>query len=114
MANPQAGAHGQWLREQRQARGWSIQQMTRKLREAAALAGDTLPEADCLGTMIRRWEKGGGVSERYQLHYCRVFQIRPGHFGGTPASDTGDDHEPFRVVYVIIVLRTCSATCTEG
>ena len=31
MTKPHPGAHGQWLREQRQARGWNIQQMARKL-----------------------------------------------------------------------------------
>ena len=110
---PQTSAHGQWLRDQRQARGWNIQQMARKLREAAKAAGDIAPQSECLATMIRRWEKGGGVSERYQLHYCRAFQIPPHHFGSTPAADaapgesaaksTARDREPATVVLIIVV-----------
>ena len=57
MMIPRSGGHGPWLREQRQAQGWNIQQMARKLRETAALAGDTLPQNDCLATMVRRWER---------------------------------------------------------
>src|SRR6185437_15427330 len=62
-------AHGQWLRQQRQAQGWSISQMRRKLREAAKAKGDTLPDNECLAVMIHRWENGrSGISERYRLH----------------------------------------------
>jgi hypothetical protein len=110
---PRTGAHGQWLRGQRQARGWTIGQMARNLRAAAALAGDTVPGDDCLAVMIRRWEKGSGISERYQIHYCRAFQIPPRHFGGTlppeaapgePSPDSSAcDHEPVIVVLVIVV-----------
>ena len=115
MTNPQVGAPGQWLREQRQTRGWSIQQMARNLRDTAALAGDTLPPNDCLTTMIRRWEKGGGVSERYRLHYCHAFQIPPGQFGGTPAPETAPgepaaksttcNHEPRTVVLIVVAVE---------
>ena len=56
--------------------------------------------------MIRRWEKGGGVSERYQLHYCRTFQIPPPpHFGGMPGSGEGDDHEAIRFVFVFVLSK---------
>ncbi|HUC59282.1 MAG TPA: hypothetical protein VMA95_17910 [Streptosporangiaceae bacterium] len=113
MTTPHTGGHGQWLRGQRQARGWNIRQMARKLRETAARAGDTLPQNDCLATMIRRWEKGNGISERYQLHYCHAFQIPPRHFGSTPPSEAApgepapnsaaSDHEPVTVVLIIIV-----------
>ena len=110
MASPHAGARGQWLREQRQARGWNIQQMVRKLRETGALAGDTLPRNDCLVTTIRRWEKGNGISERYQFHYCHVFQIPPRHFGGMPAPDNAArDHQPARVVLIIVVSASGQA-----
>ncbi len=56
--------------------------MRRQLREAAKTAGDTLPGNECLGVMIRRWEKdSGGVSERYRMHYCKAFQIPLDEFG---------------------------------
>jgi hypothetical protein len=73
---------GQWLRDQRQARGWSVPQMRRQLREAAEAAGDKLPGNDALSVMIHRWEDDrSGISERYQLHYCRAFEMPPGSFG---------------------------------
>ncbi len=63
--------------------------MRRRLRKAAQSAGDTLPGNECLGVMIRRWEKGtGGVSERYRLHYCKAFQIPIDQFGySRPAAE---------------------------
>lgn len=76
---------GQWIRMQRQARGWSVPELRRHLREAAKKAGDSLPSNDCLGVMIRRWEKeDGGVSERYRMHFCRVFDVPLDSFGTAP------------------------------
>lgn len=70
---------------QRQARGWSVPEMRRHLREAAREAGDTLPGNECLGVMIRRWEKDdGGVSERYRMHFCRAFGVPFEEFGTAP------------------------------
>jgi transcriptional regulator with XRE-family HTH domain len=103
MTGRRTSAGGQWLRGQRQARGWSVPQMARKLREAGTLVGDVLPGPDCLATMIRRWERGSGISERYQLHYCRAFQIHPEQFGSTPGS-SAPEHEPVEIALVIIVL----------
>src|SRR5215472_6120657 len=75
-------AHGQWLQHQRQARGWSVAEMRRRLREAARLAGDNLPSNDSLTVMIHRWEDDrSGVSERYRLHYCKAFRIPVEEFG---------------------------------
>ena len=85
-------SRGQWLRQQRQSRGWSVPEMRRHLREAARDAGDTLPGNECLGVMIRRWEKDeGGVSERYRMHYCRAFGLPLAGFGAAPlpASEPG-------------------------
>ncbi len=80
-------SRGQWLRQQRQSRGWSVPEMRRHLREAAREAGDTLPGNECLGVMIRRWEKDdGGVSERYRMHYCRAFRIPFEEFGTAPVT----------------------------
>ncbi|HUD35299.1 MAG TPA: hypothetical protein VMR14_00275 [Streptosporangiaceae bacterium] len=80
-----AGAQGEWLRKQRQARSWNVAEMSRRLRAAARDADDSLPGNDCLTTMIRRWEKGKtGVSERYRLHYCRAFDLAPDEFGAPP------------------------------
>lgn len=75
-------AHGQWLQGQRRARGWSVSEMRRRLREAAKQAGDNLPHNDCLTVMIHRWEDDrSGISERYRLHYCKAFEIPIEEFG---------------------------------
>jgi hypothetical protein len=72
---------GMWLRQSRQSRSWNVPELARQLRQAGKSSGDTLPSNDCLSTMIRRWERGGGVSERYVLHYCKTFGITPDQFG---------------------------------
>jgi hypothetical protein len=88
---PTGQLRGQWLREQRRARGWNIALMSRKLREAARTADDAIPGTQCLTTMIRRWEQGAGISERYQLHYCRAFSIPPDRFASTPPGSRQDN-----------------------
>ncbi len=81
-------SRGEWLRMQRQARGWSVPEMRRYLRKAARERGDKLPADDCLGVMIRRWEKDvGGVSERYRMYYCLAFSIPLDVFGIAPPPD---------------------------
>lgn len=96
-------AHGQWLQGQRRARGWSVSEMRRRLREAAKQAGDNLPHNDCLTVMIHRWEDDrSGISERYRLHYCKAFEIPIEEFGTSltaalpPAADAQArrDHRP--------------------
>ena len=77
--------YGQWLREQRQARGWATSDLVRRLRAAAAAAGDRLPGNETLLVMVYRWEDDrGGISERYRLHYCRVLGIPIAEFGTSP------------------------------
>jgi len=89
--------HGQWLREQRQARGWGATETARRLRAAARSAGDKLPDNHCLIVMIYRWEDDrSGISERYRLHYCRALGIPPAEFGARepeppPAAILPDD-----------------------
>ncbi len=61
-------------------------EMCRQLRRVATEAGDKLPDNECLVTMIRRWENGSGVSERYRLHYCRALGLLPEDFGRAAAS----------------------------
>lgn len=78
--------YGQWLLQQRHARGWNVRQMGRQLREAAEASRDTLPSKESLDVMIRRWERdSSGVSERYRLHYCKAFQIPTDRFGDPAA-----------------------------
>ena len=66
--------------------------------------------------MIRRWEKGGGISERYQLHYARAFQVRPGNFGAAPEI-TAPPADPvgntaIRAV-IIVLVSTCEGSQLE-
>ena len=92
-----------WLRQQREARGWSRREMARQLIQAGRAADDTpMPGMDSMCHNIHRWERGqGGLTERYKLHYCRAFGIRPDQFGADPAAHqsgwayaTAIDHRP--------------------
>jgi transcriptional regulator with XRE-family HTH domain/tetratricopeptide (TPR) repeat protein len=77
---------GTWLRTQREERGWSRNEMARRLIAAARETGDTaMPDADTVRGYIYRWEHGkASLSERYVLHYCRAFGIKPAQFGLQP------------------------------
>jgi hypothetical protein len=75
---------GAWLRQQREARGWTRRDMARQLIEAGRAAGDrSLPGIDGMCHNIYRWESGnGGLTERYRLCYCRALGITAAQFGG--------------------------------
>lgn len=62
------GIDGRTLREWRRARGWDVPALARELRRAAE-GGDTVPVHDALVRMIRRWEREGLRTERYELLY---------------------------------------------
>lgn len=74
---------GNWLREQRLARGWTSAEMGRQLQQAAKATGDhTVPGTAILASYVRRWEKGKfSLTERYRLHYCTALGIPPAQFG---------------------------------
>src|ERR1700684_3289142 len=74
---------GLWLREQRQARGWSAAEMARQLQRAAKFNGDkTVPGSAILASYIRRWERGlTAPTERYRLYYCTALGTPPAEFG---------------------------------
>jgi transcriptional regulator with XRE-family HTH domain len=82
-----ADALGPWLREQRQARGWSADEMARRLQRAGrANADTTLPSCAILSAYVRRWERGKIIpTERYLLHYGKAFGLPPGQLGPAPA-----------------------------
>lgn len=69
------------LREEREERGWSREALARHLRRASE---EELPAVVSLAHMIKEWEVGKhGLSDRYQLLYCRVFGIpKADLFGG--------------------------------
>ena len=73
---------GAWLRQQREARGWSKAEMARRLVQAGHDNGDkAVPGVEGMLHNIHRWEHHGGVSERHKLHYCRALGILPSQFG---------------------------------
>jgi transcriptional regulator with XRE-family HTH domain len=76
---------GAWLRQQREARGWSRREQARRLVQAGRDAGDTaMPSVDDMARSIRRWERGDNEpTERYRLYYCKTSEIPVAGFGAT-------------------------------
>ena len=89
---------GEWLRQQRQARGWSRREMARRIIQAGRECGDTtLPAIDSMYRNVHRWEEGVTLPlERFQLYYCRAFGISLDQFGTAPppAPDSGNGAAP--------------------
>lgn len=84
---------GVWLRQQREARGWSRPDMARQLIRAGQAKGDKhMPGMDSMCHNLYRWERGtDGLSERYKLRYCQALgiparQFGPGQPNGLPAA----------------------------
>jgi transcriptional regulator with XRE-family HTH domain len=80
-----------WLRQQREARGWSRRELARRLIAVGRDAGDTaMPSVDDMTRSTRRWERGDNEpTERYKLYYCKTFEIPVTEFGATaPGADT--------------------------
>jgi transcriptional regulator with XRE-family HTH domain len=81
---------GVWLRQQREARGWSAREQARRLIQAGREAGDTsMPGVDGVYHNLRRWERGENEpTERYKLYYCKAFGIPVNEFGArAPRAD---------------------------
>lgn len=84
---------GQALRAWRRARGWDVPALARQLRGVAG--DDSLPVQDSLIRMIRRWERQGLGSERYELLY-QALGFENAHDeppGELLAADTDDAHD---------------------
>jgi transcriptional regulator with XRE-family HTH domain len=109
---------GPWLRAQREDRGWSRNEMARRLTAAARETGDTaLPDAETIRGYIYRWEHGKtqALSERYVLHYCRALGIKPAQFAGQPepASDIAA-LQPTAVLTPEAVVSSCQHVAYRG
>ena len=74
---------GGWLRQQREQRSWSRNEMARRLIKVAQVSGDTaMPAATDVAANIYRWERGTVTpSDRYRLYYCHTLGIPPDRFG---------------------------------
>lgn len=77
---------GPALRAWRRAHGWDVPAVSRQMRAAAR--DDPLPVHDALVRMIRRWERHGLTTERYELLYRALgFADEPGRVPA-PGVDT--------------------------
>jgi transcriptional regulator with XRE-family HTH domain len=83
---------GSWLRQQREQRSWTRNDMARQLIRAAQVSSDTaMPAATDIAASIYRWERGTvNPSDRYRLYYCHVLGIPPDRFGD-PGYDSAQD-----------------------
>jgi transcriptional regulator with XRE-family HTH domain len=83
---------GPWLRQQREQRSWTRNEMARRLIKVAQVSGDNaMPTASDVAANIYRWERGTVTpSDRYRLYYCHTLGIPPDRFGD-PKYDRAQD-----------------------
>lgn len=82
------GIDGGTLREWRRSRGWDVPAVARAMRRAAG--DDPVPVHDALVRMIRRWEREGLRTERYELLYRSLgFSADPLEAPDVPAPARG-------------------------
>jgi len=100
---------GAWLRQQREQRSWSRNELARRLIRTALVTGDTaMPATQDVAASIYRWERGTVTpSDRYRLYYCHTLGIPPDRFGD-PAWDPAHD-----VPRVIITISLPEGTDTQ-
>ena len=102
-------ALGPWLRQQRENKSWSRNEMARRIIRTALLTGDNaMPAVADVAASIYRWERGTVTpSDRYRLYYCHTLGIPPDRFGD-PAWDPATD-----VPRVIITISLPEGTDTQ-
>jgi transcriptional regulator with XRE-family HTH domain len=100
---------GPWLRQQREQRSWTRNEMARRLIRVARVSGDTaMPAAEDVAANIYRWEQGKvQPSDRYRLYYCHTLGIPPDRFGDPKYDPTQD------VSRVIITISLPEGTDTQ-
>jgi transcriptional regulator with XRE-family HTH domain len=100
---------GPWLRQQREQRSWTRNEMARRLIKVAQVSGDTaMPAPEDVTANIYRWERGTvSPSDRYRLYYCHTLGIPPDRFGD-PNWDSDQD-----VSRVIINISLPEGTDTQ-
>jgi transcriptional regulator with XRE-family HTH domain len=97
---------GQWLRQEREKRGWSRLDMARQLARAARERDEKqVPDIDYLKQYVYRWENGKGLTHLYVTLYCHVLgmeytefprqdQARPRRKKGTALVGRQGPHVP--------------------
>ena len=100
---------GPWLRQQRENKSWSRNELARRLIRVALVSGDNaMPAAGDVAANIYRWERGTVTpSDRYRLYYCHAMGIPPDRFGD-PTWDPAND-----VPRVIITISLPEGTDTQ-
>ena len=100
---------GPWLRQQREQRSWSRNELARRLIRVALASGDTaMPAAADIAANIYRWERGTVTpSDRYRLYYCHTLGIQPDRFGDPAWNATND------IPRVIITISLPEGTDTQ-
>jgi transcriptional regulator with XRE-family HTH domain len=100
---------GPWLRQHREQRSWTRNDMARRLIKVAQVSGDTAMPAACdVAANIYRWERGTvSPSDRYRLYYCHTLGIPPDRFGD-PEYDSAQD-----TPRVIITISLPEGTDTQ-
>src|SRR5260370_22398349 len=86
-------------RSWRRALGWDVPEMARRLRQTAG--DDQMPVHDALVRMVRRWEREGLRTERYELLYAAALGVEPEQLSSAPSGDepaTGEAPAQFRPV----------------
>lgn len=78
---------GDVLRAWRRARGWDVPETARRLRKAAK--GAPVADHEALVRMVRRWEREGLRTERYELLYAAALGVSADELAAGP--DDGDD-----------------------
>jgi transcriptional regulator with XRE-family HTH domain len=80
------------LVELRAARQWGRRELARRLREAGACRGESLPAVEHLVRAVRRWESGSHrPSELYRELLARVHDLPPAALFGEPVGSAGED-----------------------
>jgi transcriptional regulator with XRE-family HTH domain len=100
---------GPWLRQQREYRSWTRNEMARRLIRTAQVSGDAaMPAAEDVAANIYRWERGTvSPSDRYRLYYCHTLGIPPDRFSD-PSWDPNQD-----TPRVIITISLPEGTDTQ-
>jgi transcriptional regulator with XRE-family HTH domain len=97
---------GPWLRQQREQRSWTRNEMARRLIKVAQVSGDTaMRAAGDVAASSYRWKRGTvNPSDRYRHYYCHVLGIPPDRFGD-PGYDSARDVPPV-IITISLPERT--------
>ena len=102
-----------WLRQQRETRFWSRDEMARQLIRAAHAKNDmSVPSVDSLSHNIYRWERGTvGPTERYKLYYSQAFGIPLADFAGGHPEEQASPAPVFTARDVAVIDLMAGAVC---